>query len=153
MASGSVSEVNASKLKRGRRPAHESQATAIRVRLASWLRQPEGQRPSLRALATELGTSHQLLSFYLRGLNDWQKKDYQRRAKAIRDHAAAQNRFMTPWEESQMNALERAAFCCMIDSILQPMLNRERAAHSAGNFFRILHHGWGSPGCNCPVIR
>jgi len=120
------------KLKRGRRPANESHATAIRARLSSWLREPKAQRLSLRALALELGTSHQLLGFYLKGLNDWQQKDYQRRAKAIRDHAAAENRFMTSWEESQMKALEQAAFCCMIDSALQPTLKRLEANTNAG---------------------
>jgi hypothetical protein len=27
---------------------------------------------------------------------------------------------MTPWEESQVIALERAAFVCMIDAVLEP---------------------------------
>jgi hypothetical protein len=84
----------------------------------------------------QLGTSHQLLSFYSKGLNDWQKKDYQRRAKAIRDHAAAENRFMTAWEESQVKALERAAFCCMIDSVLQSTLKRLEGSARAGTLSR-----------------
>jgi hypothetical protein len=118
---------NGEKPKRGRRSADESVAKAIRTRLASWLLEPEDQRPSLRELAVELGTSHQLLSFYLKGLNDWQRKDCKRRAQAIRNLADAENRFTTPWEESQIRALEHASSCCMIDSILQPILDRWEA--------------------------
>jgi hypothetical protein len=82
-------------------------------------------------LAAELGTSHQLLSFYLKGLNDWQRKDYKRQAKTIRDRVDAENRFLTPWEESQIRALEHA-FCCMIDSILQPILKRLETKAESG---------------------
>jgi hypothetical protein len=122
------------KAKRGRKSLSESQAEGIRARLVAWKQTPEAQRVSLRALAVELGTSHQLLSFYLKGLNDWQKKDYRRRAKAIRDRTEAENRYMTPWEESQVKALERAAFHCMIDSVLQPTLKRLEA--DAGQWFQ-----------------
>lgn len=116
--------LNGEKPKRGRRPADESNAVAIRTRLASWSREPEAQRPSLRALAVELGTSHQLLSFYLKGLNDWQKEEYRRQAKAIRDRADAEDRPMTPWEESQMRTLEYRAFCCSLGSELERMVKR-----------------------------
>jgi hypothetical protein len=34
----------------------------------------ESSRPSLRALARELGTAHQLLSFYLKELPEWPAK-------------------------------------------------------------------------------
>jgi hypothetical protein len=119
-------------MKRGRKPADESGAAVIRTRLVSWRQAPKEQRPSLRALAVELGTSHQLLSFYLRGLDQWQKEEYQRRAKAIRDRAEAENRYLTPWEESQMKVLERAAFVCMIDEILAPTLKRLEADAKAG---------------------
>lgn len=50
---------------RGRKPAHESRATEFRRKLIEWKQTPESSRPSLRALARELGTSHQLLTFYL----------------------------------------------------------------------------------------
>jgi hypothetical protein len=68
----------------------------------------------------------------LKGLNDWQNKDYERRAKAIRDRADAENRSMTPWEESQMKALEHAAFCCMLESVFQPTWKRLEAGAKAG---------------------
>jgi hypothetical protein len=37
-------------------------------------------RPSLRALAREIGTSHQLLAHYLKGLEEWQYKERFRQA-------------------------------------------------------------------------
>jgi hypothetical protein len=86
--------------KRGRRTADQSQARAIRARLVAWQRTPEQQRSSLRTLARALGTSHQLLSFYLKGLAEWQMRDYRRQATAIREQADAENRYLTPWEES-----------------------------------------------------
>jgi excisionase family DNA binding protein len=46
---------------RGRKPKPDSRGTEIRARLAQWKRMLESSRPSLRALARELGTSHQLL--------------------------------------------------------------------------------------------
>jgi hypothetical protein len=64
------------------------------------------------------------LSVYLKGLNAWQKKDYQRRAEAIRIRAEAENRYMTPWEQSQVVTLERAAFHCMIESVFTSTLKR-----------------------------
>jgi hypothetical protein len=114
-----LSSPSGEKPRGGRRQVEDSNAAAIRARLATWLREPEAQRPSLRALALELGTSHQLLSFYLKGLNDWQRKEYKRQAGAIRRRADAENRYMTPWEESQVRSLDQAAFCCMVDSILE----------------------------------
>ena len=118
--------------KRGRKPIGDSQANAIRMRLVSWRQTPDTSRISLRALASELGTSHQLLSFYLRGLDKWQTEEYMRRANAFRDLADAENRRMTPWEESQAVALERAAFRCMIDDALIPTIKQLTAVNQAG---------------------
>lgn len=106
------------KPKRGRRPAEESKAKVIRHRLIAWRETPEHQRGSLRALATELGTSHQLLSFYLKDLDRWQQKEYKREAKSIRDRAAKEKRHKTPWEHSQVENLEMSAFYCMVDKLL-----------------------------------
>jgi len=39
---------------------------------------------------------------------------------------------MTFWEESQIKALERAAYICMVDSVLQPTLKRLEADSKAG---------------------
>ncbi len=57
--------VESKKPKRGRKPADESRARILRARLVVWKQTPESQRVSLRTLAAELGTSHQLLAFYL----------------------------------------------------------------------------------------
>jgi|SRR5579863_968498 len=45
---------------RGRKPAYESRAAEFRQRLMVWKGTAESSRPSLRALAVELGTSHQI---------------------------------------------------------------------------------------------
>ncbi len=52
----------------------------------------ESLRPSLRALARELGTSHQLLNFYLKGSDKWQSKQYFHQAYEIQDCAIAVHR-------------------------------------------------------------
>ena len=88
---------------RGRKPICESRAAEFRQRLVVWKGTPESLRPSFRALARELGTSHQLLQHYLDGLDEWQARDRYLRAKEgalekarqIRARAAAENREMT----------------------------------------------------------
>jgi hypothetical protein len=84
---------------RGRKPKCESRAQEIRTKLLVWNQSPESSRPSLRALAAEIGISHQLLSFYLKRLEEWQFKDGCRTAKKLsRDipaRAKAENRTMT----------------------------------------------------------
>jgi hypothetical protein len=112
----------------GRKPADESQATAIRTRLVSWQQAPEEQRPSLRALAEELGTTHQLLSFYLKGLDGWQQQEYHRKAQQIRDKGLG----MTYADEQQMLAYERAALSCMLSGVLGRWFNRISADKKAG---------------------
>lgn len=52
----------------GRKRNQESRATEFRRGLIEWKQTPEPSRPSLRALARDLGTSHQLLAFYLKDL-------------------------------------------------------------------------------------
>jgi len=76
----------------GRKPAYESRATEFRQRLSAWRQMPADERPSLRVLAGELGTSHQLLSHYLDGLETWRAEE---RAKQIRARAKAAGREMT----------------------------------------------------------
>jgi hypothetical protein len=119
-----VTHENTAQGKRGRKPACGSRAVEIRSRLLAWKQMPEVQRISLRALAVELGTSHQLLGSYLRSRNKWQAKDYKCRAEEIRDLARAENRRLTPWEESRAASLDRAAFQCMIESALTHALRR-----------------------------
>jgi hypothetical protein len=107
-------------VKRGRKPADESNAKAIRTRLVSWQQAPEAQRPSLRALAQELGTTHQLLSFYLKGLSKWQQQEYHRKAQEIRDKGLG----ITYADEQQMIAYERAALNCMLNRALDGFVER-----------------------------
>jgi hypothetical protein len=106
---------------RGRKPVAESRGSEISARLAEWMRKPEFSRPSLRALACELGTSHQLLGFYLKNLHKWQSKEYWRRAKEIRAQANAEDRALTQQEEQQVYAYNRAA----IRAIAAPMLRQD----------------------------
>jgi hypothetical protein len=68
-----------------------------------------------------------MLSFYLKGLDAWQQKNYQRQAAAIRKQARDRSRPLTPSKESQAYALERAAFFCMIDSVLESTIKRLEA--------------------------
>jgi hypothetical protein len=131
---------NTAQGKRGRKPASESRAVEIRSKLLAWKQTPELQRISLRALAVKLGTSHRLLSVYLAGLNDWQKKDYRRRAETIRNLAKAENRYMTSREESQAATLERAAFHCMIESVLTSTLKHYEAEFQEKKRGRFTRH-------------
>ncbi len=124
--------LDSGKLKRGRRPANESQAAAIRGRLIAWKQTPEGQRVSLRALAIELGTSHQLVSFYLKSLSDWQKNHYKQRAKAICDQARAEKRCLTAFEQAQVVSLGRAEYQWMIDAAMGPVLKKLEEQAAAG---------------------
>ena len=74
--------------------------------LTAWKKTPESSRPPLRALARELGTSHQLLAFYLNGLEKWRGEEYWRRAKEIRACAGlvvAEFRSAGPLSSSQLN--------------------------------------------------
>ena len=77
---------------RGRKPAYESRATEFRQRLIVWEQTPKALRPPLRTLADELGTSHQMLSYYRTGLDIWRAKE---EAKRIHARAAAEGREMT----------------------------------------------------------
>lgn len=117
-------QINAGRDKRGRKVACESRAVEIRARLTAWKQTPEHQRVSLRALAIELDTSHQLLGAYLGGLNKWHGKDYERRAKAIRERAWAEKRGTTPAEEVQAEALDKVAFHYKIEAMLDTTLKR-----------------------------
>src|SRR5882724_4279550 len=107
-------------MKPGRKPADESRASAIRTRLVSWSQAPEAERPSLRALAEELGTSHQLMSFYLKGLDRWQQQEYHRKAQEIRSKGVG----MTYADEQQMIAYERAALNCTLNRALDGFVER-----------------------------
>jgi hypothetical protein len=93
---------------KGRKPKQDSRADVIRAKLMEWKEKSESARPSLRALASELRTSHQLLSHYLEGLEKWCWKELFRRSKEIQMRAEAEHRFPTPWEEQQIRYYGRA---------------------------------------------
>ena len=94
--------------RQGRKPASESRAAEFHQRLMAWKQAPELSRPSLRALAGELGTSHQMLAYYLDGLDRWQAEE---QAKRVRARAKAEGREMTLRE------------CC--DAIITPGFFRQ----------------------------
>ena len=78
---------------RGRKPKQESRSEEFRQTLIAWKQTPAAFRPSLRALAREVGTSHQLLCLFLATLEQWRwKKELQ----AFRAKARAKNLTVTP---------------------------------------------------------
>jgi hypothetical protein len=108
----------------GRKPTQESRATEFRRRLMAWKQTPESARPSLRALARELGTSHQLLSFHLKHLEQWQGKEYWRYSREIRARANAEERLLSQWEDQQARGYERAAIRAMAGYKLRNLIER-----------------------------
>jgi hypothetical protein len=86
----------------GRKRSQESRATEFRWSLVAWKQTPESSRRSLRALARSLGTSHQLLSFYLKYLERSQCKEQWRQSRTIRARAIAEGRDLTQWEGQQV---------------------------------------------------
>jgi hypothetical protein len=85
---------------------------------------PQFSRPSLRALARELGTSHQLLSFYVKSLHRWQSKEYWRQAREIRARANAEGRALTQQEEQRFYAYNRAATRATVGPMLLETIER-----------------------------
>jgi hypothetical protein len=79
---------------RGRKRNPESRASEIHSKLAAWRQASESARPSLRASAREVDTSHQLLSHYLLHWDKWQAKEYRRQAEELRARARTETR---PW--------------------------------------------------------
>jgi len=100
----------------GRKPAYESRSVELRRSLVVWKQTPESIRPSLRALAAELGTSHQLLTYFLDGLEIWrarenhrsEKRENERSIRQIRDLAQTGGRTLTSQEKEQVAAQVKA---------------------------------------------
>ena len=115
---------------RGRKPKQESRSAEFRQTLIAWKQTPEPLRPSLRALASELGTSHQLLGHYQASLEKWQHKERYHEAKResekICARASAEGRPMTQWEEQQVRDYGRAALRAMVAPMLLDQLERIR---------------------------
>jgi hypothetical protein len=87
-----------------------------------WKQTPESSRPSLRALARMLGTSHQLLKHYLDGLEKWRYKERYRMATEESDQilarAIVEGRPMTQLEEQRRHACTIAVIRAEAGSIL-----------------------------------
>ena len=122
---------------RGRKSAAESRAAEIRVKLLAWKQTPEPHKISLRALARELGTSHQLLEHYLTRWEKWQAKECGRQATEIRVRAEAETR---PWIVAEMlrhaQALETVAFQSMLGSALYDALRQLKRKARGGQLSR-----------------
>jgi predicted ArsR family transcriptional regulator len=107
---------------RGRKPKEESRAAEFRQTLVAWRQIPATARLSLRALARQLGTSHQLLKHHLDGLEKWRYMERYRNANEEADQIVArailEGRPMTQWEEQQRNACTIAALRAKAGSVL-----------------------------------
>jgi hypothetical protein len=117
---------------RGRKPRQESRAIEFRRKLIEWKQTHASSRPSLRALARELGTSHQLLAFYLNGLEKWQGGEYWRQAREIRARAIAEDRPLTQWEDQQARAYDRAALQLTTGYMLRDSIRRMKKDSERG---------------------
>ena len=102
---------------KGRKKKQESRAAEFRERLMVWTRTPESLRPSLRELARELGTSHQLLQHYLNGLEEWECRERYQRAKEKALEKAAEIRARVEAEGREMTMREA------INAIVTPGLH------------------------------
>jgi hypothetical protein len=108
---------------RGRKSKYESRAPELRQKLIVWKQTPESLRSSLRALARELGTSHQMLAYLLDGLEiqhamEYKRRDeeeYKRRADEIRARAKAEGRPMTELEGQQVAVYRKRQFCATLE--------------------------------------
>jgi hypothetical protein len=83
-------------------------------------------------LACDLGTSHQLLSFYLKDLGKWQGAEYWRRGREIRERAIAEGRPLTQLEEKQVYAYNRAAVRATVGPILLHEIERMKKESERG---------------------
>jgi hypothetical protein len=117
---------------RGRKPKQESRATEFRRKLIEWKQTPESSRPPLRALARELGTSHQLLTFYLKGLEKWQIEEYRRQAREIRARASDEGRPLTQWEAQQARHYDRAGLSAIVTPMLLDHIKRIKEESERG---------------------
>ena len=102
---------------RGRKKKQESRATEFRQRLLVWIQVPASARPSLRELARELGTSHQLVRHYLDGLERWEFKERYQRAKEKAQKKAAEIRARAEAEGREMTMRE------CLDAMVTPRMH------------------------------
>jgi hypothetical protein len=126
---------------KGRNSNQESRAQEFRQRLLVWKQIPESARPSLRELACQLGTSHQLLKHYLGGLEKWQCKERYAKAKRaveeIRARAVAEDRPLTAYEEQQVRAWDREAMRALVLPTLLKNLEEIKRDAKRGPLHRL----------------
>jgi hypothetical protein len=126
---------------RGKKPKQESRSTEFRRSLIAWKQIPESQRPSLRTLACEFGTSHQLLSHLLNGLEKWQEDERYREAKnrctEIRSRAENEKRPLSRLEEEQIRASDRASARALLGSILLNQIEKIKREATRGPLNRL----------------
>jgi hypothetical protein len=112
----------------GRKPKQQSRSAEFRQRLITWEQTPVAFRPSLRALARELGTSHQLLTHYLAGLVKRQYEERYRKAKEESDEicarANAESGNLTYWGEQKIRACDKALIQSLVTPPLLDLLER-----------------------------
>jgi hypothetical protein len=127
---------------RGRKPKGESRATDIRASLVIWKRTPEYSRPSLRALARELSTSHQLLSHYLKQWDKWQAEEYRREGNEIRARVEAEGRPATLGEEQRINVCRDQAVYWSLSAALndrfRKLSHQARGGHLPASGVKML---------------
>jgi hypothetical protein len=108
----------------------------IREKLVGWKQAPASSRPSLRALAREQGTSHELLRHYLAGLEKWKYKEVSRKAESaaerIRTHAKSENRNLTAWEQGQVRAADLRSIRALAASALIDSFEEIKRAATRG---------------------
>jgi len=126
---------------RGRKPKQQSREAEFREKLIAWKQIPAAFRPSLRALARELGTSHQLLSHYLSTLDEWQRE---KELESFRAKAKAKNIPVTL-------ALERGHLAWLRRVEVQQARKAARAAKRAGKILAAFRK-MNKFGINLPVL-
>jgi len=117
----------------GRKPGSESRSAEIRQRLAEWKQMSKPQKCSLRVLARELRTSHQLLGHFLNNWEKWQAKESRRKAQEIRALMDGETR---PWVVDEIErravACEAAAFRSTLAAALSSELRKLRRQAARG---------------------
>lgn len=134
----------------------ESRSAEFRQRIIAWNQTPESLRSSLRALARELGTSHQLLTHYMAGLQKWHLKEHYRKATEESDQIIArailEDRPMTQWEEQRhyactIAALRAKAISAMLDKLEDLKREARRGPLHPAQFKMVkIFAKWGYPG-------
>lgn len=125
---------------RGRRLKVDSRADELCRALDMWNLTNESRRPSLRALARQLSTSHELLRYYLARLEKRKYKEVSRVAEeeavVIRNRANAENRELTGSELQQLQTLDVRSFRALLGVAALDSLDRLKQAASRGPMHR-----------------